>query len=72
MPFPEFMWGRLLPSACVCVCVSQSETTRTHVQLMREAIELRDSRFFFCPCVVSTDSTELQYLISHISTLSHL
>jgi hypothetical protein len=48
---------------------SQSETTRTHAQLLREAIELRDGRLQFSATESYLhDSIELQYLINYLST----
>jgi hypothetical protein len=65
----EFMSGSLSPSFVTeRTRESQSETTRTHAQLLREAIELRDGRLQFSGTELCLDSTELQHLINYIST----
>jgi hypothetical protein len=65
----EFLSGRLSARFVVKHTRElQSEITRTHSQLLREAIELRDGRLKFSDTELCLDSIELQYLINYIAT----
>jgi hypothetical protein len=65
----EFLSGRLSARFVIKHTRKlQSEITRTHSQLLREAIELRDGRLKFSDTELCLGSIELQYLINYIAT----